>query len=77
MKANQRSNGHTVSRLTVHIVWSSKYRYEILEGDVKSRCRELLIQMCESEDVDILKGVVSSNHMHMGYRPNQSISDLV
>ncbi|HIE45573.1 MAG TPA: IS200/IS605 family transposase, partial [Flavobacteriaceae bacterium] len=24
--SKQRTNGHTVSRLTVHIVWSTKYR---------------------------------------------------
>ena len=79
MDSYQRSNGHTVSRLTVHIVWSSKYRYSVLEGDIKSRCREILIQICESEDVDILKGVVSNNHIHMhiGYRPSLSISNLV
>ena len=79
MSSLQRSNGHTVSRLTVHIVWSTKYRYSVLEGDVKERCRELLIQICESEDVEILKGVVSNNHIHMhiSYRPSQSISEFV
>ncbi len=34
----QRSNGHSVSRLTVHLVWSTKYRYSVLEGDIKQRC---------------------------------------
>ena len=79
MSSDQRSNGHTVSRLTVHIVWSTKYRYTVLEGDVKVRCRKLLIQICESEDVEILKGVVSNNHIHMhiNYRPSQSNSELV
>lgn len=28
----QRSNSHTVSNLSVHIVWSTKYRYPVLEG---------------------------------------------
>ena len=76
---NQRANGHTVSRLTVHIVWSTKYRYSVLEGDVKTRCRTLLIQICESEDVVILRGVVSKDHVHMhiNYRPSQSVSSLV
>ena len=76
---SQRSNGHTVSRLTVHLVWSTKYRYSVLEGDIKSRCRELLIQICESEDIVILKGVVSTDHVHMhiNYRPNKSVSDIV
>ncbi len=76
---DQRSNGHTVSQLTVHIVWSTKYRYSVLEGDIKLRCRTLLIQLCDSEDVQILKGVVSKDHVHMhvSYRPSLSISNLV
>ena len=75
----QRSNGHTVSRLTCHIVWSTKYRYAVLEGDIQLRCRSLLIQICAAEDVNILKGVVSKDHVHMHveYQPSLSISDLV
>ena len=75
----QRSNGHTVSEMTVHIVWSTKYRYPVLTGDIKVRCRQILMQICEVEDVLILKGVVSSDHIHMhiNYRPSQSISELV
>jgi len=75
----QRSNGHSVSNLTVHIVWSTKYRYSVLQGDIKIRCRSLLIQICESEDVQILKGVVSKDHihMHLSHRPSQSVSDIV
>lgn len=67
----QRSNDHSVSRLIAHIVWSTKYRYSVLQGDIKFRCRTLLIQICESEDVTILKGVVSNDHVHMHieYRP--------
>jgi len=45
----------------------------------KKRCRELLIQICDSEDVRILSGVVSKDHVHMHieYSPSKSISDLV
>ena len=75
----QRSNSHSVSRLTVHLVWSTKYRYSVLQGDIKIRCRTILIQICEAEDVRILKGVVSSDHVHLHveYRPSQSVSDLI
>jgi putative transposase len=62
---NQRTNGHTFSQLTVHIVWATKYRYTVLENDIKIRYRTLLIQIYESEDVEILKGVVSKDHMHI------------
>ena len=76
---NQRRSGHTVSNLTVHIVWVTKYRYPVLQGDIQERCRELLIQVCDAEDVRILKGVVSKDHIHMlvEYPSRLSISDLV
>ena len=63
-------------RLTA-IVWATKYRYSVLEGDIKLRCRTILIQICEAEGVQILKGVVSKDHIHIEYRPSQDISTLV
>ena len=43
------------------------------------RCRELIVQICDAEDVRILKGVVSKDHIHMHieYAPSQSLSNLV
>ena len=75
----QRINGYTVSRLTVHIVWSTKYRYSVLVGDIQKQCRTILIQVCDAEGINILKGVVSKNHvhMHLEYRPSQDISSIV
>jgi putative transposase len=39
----------------------------------------LIVQICDSEDVQILKGVVSKDHVHIHieYPPSKSISDLV
>ena len=59
-----RSGSHTVSRLTVHLVWATKYRYHVLVDEVKPRCRELLIQICNAEDVRILKGRESGSCSH-------------
>ena len=74
-----RYGSHTVSRLTAHLVWITKYRYDVLKGDIQIRCRELIIQICDAEDVRILKGVVSKDHVHMliEYPPKTSLSDLV
>ena len=74
-----RKSSHTVSSLTCHIVWATKYRYHVLKGDLRQRCRDLLIQICDSENVHILKGVVSKDHIHMHieYPPSLSISVLV
>ena len=74
-----RTSSHTVSRLSAHIVWITKYRYHVLKGDIQVRCRDLLVQICNSEHVQILKGVVSKDHVHMHieYPPSLSISNLV
>ncbi len=78
MKEN-RKGSHTKSRLTAHIVWVTKYRYHVLQGDIKLRCRDLLVQICDAEDVRILKGVVSRDHVHMHieYPPKIALSDLL
>ena len=74
-----RYSSHTVTRLTVHVVWVTKYRYHVLKGDVQKRCRELLIQICDAEDIKILSGVVSKDHVHMHieYPPAKALSDIV
>ena len=74
-----RRGSHTISRLTVHIVWVTKYRYKVLKGEIQKRCRELIIQICDAEDIRILKGVVSKDHVHMliEYPPSKSVSDMV
>lgn len=76
---NYRRNSHSISNLSCHIVWATKYRYEVLQGDLQKRCRDLLIQICNSENVHIIKGVVSKDHVHMHieYPSSLSISVLV
>ena len=74
-----RHGSHSVSRLSAHIVWVTKYRYHVLKGDVQIRCRDLVVQICNAENVQILKGVVSKDHVHLHveYPPSLSMSDLV
>ena len=79
MGEEYRSGSHTVSRLTAHLVWVTKYRYHVLKGDIQVRCRDLIRQICEAEDVKILKGVVSKDHVHLHieYPPKKSISEIM
>lgn len=77
--SNYRKNSHSITNLSCDIVWATKYCYDVLQGDIQHRCRDLLIQICNSENVHILKGVVSKDHIHMHveYPPSLSISVLV
>ena len=65
-----RSGSHSVHQLQVHLVWSTKYRYQVLTGKVQLRCRDLLRQTCNAQDVQILKDVVSKDpiHLHVSHR---------
>src|SRR3954469_24270396 len=78
MDSSRRST-HSVHQLHVHIVWSTKYRYSVLKGEVQIRCRDLIKQICDSQDVRILKRVVSKDqiHLHVSYPLNLCVSDLV
>ena len=74
-----RTGNHTISELQIHIVWVTKYRYKVLQGKIQERCREIIIQICDAEDIRILSGVVSKEHVHMHieYPPKKSVSDIV
>ncbi len=74
-----RKGSHSVHQLHIHIVWSTKYRFQLLKGEVQIRCRDLLRQSCDSLDVQILKGVVSKDHvhLHLSYAPKLSVSEMV
>ena len=62
-----------------HIVWSTKYRCKVLHGDLRFRIREIIRQVCAENGVVIIKGVLSSDHVHMfvSVPPKLAISDLV
>jgi putative transposase len=60
-----RYGSHTVFKIEYHFVWVTKYRYQILKGDVGERVRELVRQTCEAFEIRILKGVVSKDHVHI------------
>ena len=76
---NVRKGSHSIHQLHVHLVWSTKYRYEVLKGDIQVRCRDLIRQTCDSLDIQILKGVVSKDHihLHLSYPPKLSISEIL
>ncbi len=74
-----RVSSHSVHQIQVHLVWITKYRYQVLQGDIQIRCRDLIRQTCNALDIQILKGVVSKDHIHLhiSYPPSLSISDIV
>jgi len=76
---NYRKTTHTTYDCKYHIVWITKYRKKVLSGLVGIRVRELIREICKNNDVEILKGHVSEDHVHLfvSVPPHLSISKLV
>ena len=60
-----RTGAHTVYIIEYHFVWVTKYRYQVLRGEVGLRVRELIRQSCEAREIKVLKGHVSKDHIHI------------
>lgn len=76
---NYRKSSHSTYDLKYHIVWITKYRKKALTGEVSVKVRELIREICKANDIEILKGHVSKDHVHLflSIPPHLSISNVV
>jgi putative transposase len=79
MSRRYRKTSHVIYECKYHICWLPKYRYPILTGKVALRVRELVRQIAGANEVEIISGVVSSDHIHIyvSILPSLSISKFV
>lgn len=78
--ANQyRHTSHTTYSCLYHIVWITKYRKKVLADDVGLRCREIIRQICNQEKVEIVRGAIGADHVHilLNVPPYIAISRIV
>lgn len=74
-----RKGAHVQYDIEYHIVWTTKYRYRVLEGRIAERARELIRQSCNSMNVTIIKGTIGKEHIHLliSCPPSLSVSKIV
>lgn len=74
-----RKTSHAVYDIKYHLVWITKYRKPVLHGEVAMRLRDLVREICKSLDVEIMKGHVSKDHVHLlvSVPPQLSVSKFV
>lgn len=60
-----RKSSHSVYSLHYHVVFTTKYRRPVLRGDIAERLRELVREICKAHDVEIMKGHVRPEHVHL------------
>ena len=73
-----RHGSHTVYDLKIHLVWCTKYRKPFLTGRLALRVRDLVREICLTNSVQILKGHVGRDHVHvfLAVPPQLSVSRL-
>ena len=76
--ANYRKGSHTKYDIKIHIVWVTKYRKPVMHGEMSKRLRMLIREICLANEVQVVKGHISKDHVHLllSYPPKLSISKL-
>ena len=79
MASKYRKLSHVVYKCDYHIVWTPKYRYRVLFGEVKSLVEKDVRMLCEWKGVEIMELNVQIDHIHVvcSIPPKVSVSALM
>ncbi len=74
-----RRAAHAAYDTAYHLVWSPKYRRDVLQGRIADRVGEMFKEIAESYDIVIDEMEVSSDHVHIfcSFPPRYSIAQVV
>jgi putative transposase len=64
---------------TFHLVWTPKYRYRILEGQIKGLLEDDIRGLCEWKGAEVLELRIQPDHVHLvvSIPPKVSVSTLM
>ena len=60
-----KSNNNIVYSCKYHVVFCPKYRRKVLVGDVETRLKELIQEICNEFNIDLLEMEVMPDHVHL------------
>lgn len=74
-----RSNNNVVYRCTYHVVWCPKYRRNVIDGDIDTRLKQIIREVCAERDAPIveLKTMPDQVHLLVTCDPQYGIHRLV
>ena len=76
---DKNSLAHTKWNCKYHIVFSPKYRRQVIYGKIKSDIGKILRKLCEQKGVEIIEATACSDHIHMvlAIPPKYSVSSIM
>jgi len=60
-----KSNDNVVYSCKYHVVWCSKYRRRVLEGEVERRLKELIQEICVEIRAKVIEMEIMPEHVHL------------
>ena len=77
--AKWRKSAHVVYQCCYHLVWTPKYRFRILQGEIKEFVEKKIRAICEWKKVEILEITIMPDHVHavVTIPPKLSISEFM
>jgi putative transposase len=74
-----RTGRHVVSALYVHLVFVTKYRRGVLDGDMLRSCEDAMRKVCSDFGAELREFNGEDDHIHLlvGYPPKVAVSALV
>lgn len=74
-----RHGRHCVFKMHVHLVFVTKYRRNVLDGDAIARLRTMFAKVCADFEANLIEMDGESDHVHLlvEYPPKVAVSALV
>ena len=69
-----RRGAHTVTDFQYHFVWKTKYGYRVLKEEIGLRLRDMIKEICSEHQMDIMRGNIRANHIHILVRAPAHLS---
>ncbi|NGO80313.1 IS200/IS605 family transposase [Streptomyces sp. YC504] len=74
-----RPGRHVIYNLHVHLVFVTKYRREVFNDEMLTRCEEIMRSVCKDFEADLIEFNGEEDHVHLlvHYPPKVALSNLV
>jgi putative transposase len=70
---------HSVSKLVIHLVFTTKYRRKLFNGDMIKQLRDSFLSACEKLECELIEMDGECDHVHLliAYPPKLAVSIMV
>jgi putative transposase len=70
---------HVTYDCRYHVVWVAKYRFKVIDEEIKTALKWSIKHTCDWKNIKIIKGVVGQEHVYLYLQipPKYSISDAM